>query len=124
MAAKTAGDVLDELTARGLAGENEAAAKSYISQAADEIRGYCGLPEGSSLPAGLFYAWVEVSSRLIASGGSGAAAGVVAGAVSSITEGDTTIQFGGSSQGAGMGGAGWALDGCRAVLNRYRRMAW
>lgn len=116
------GDVLDELTARGLAGENEAAARSYIGQAADAIRGYCGLPEGASLPAGLFYAWVEVSARLIAAGGvSGAAAGVVAGAVSSITEGDTTIQFGGSSQGAG---AGWALDGCRAVLNRYRRMAW
>lgn len=114
---RTDGDVLDELTARGLAGENEAAARSYIGQAADAIRGYCGLPEGASLPAGLFYAWVEVSARLIAAGG-------VSGAVSSITEGDTTIQFGGLSQGADAGGTGWALDGCRAVLNRYRRMAW
>lgn len=121
---RTDGDVLDELTARGLAGENEAAARSYIGQAADAIRGYCGLPEGASLPAGLFYAWTEVSARLIASGSTAAAAGGASGAVSSITEGDTTIQFGGLSQGAGAGGTGWALDGCRAILNRYRRMAW
>lgn len=123
MAAKTAGDVLDELTARGLAGENEAAAKSYISQAADEIRGYCGLPE--EFPSGRTVLRVgggvlaaDRVGRFRRGGRCGCRRGLL------DHRGDTTIQFGGSSQGAGAGGAGWALDGCRAVLNRYRRMAW
>lgn len=106
--AKTATDVLTELMLRGKAVGDEPAALSYIHQAAESIKAYCNLP---TVPEGLFYAWVEVASCLISSGGGGGDN------VASISEGDTSISFRPTSEQSDI------LSGYKSILNRYRRMA-
>ncbi len=105
---RTASDVLTELVKRGKAAGGEPAALSYIDQAAELIKSYCNLP---TVPDGLFYAWVEVSSCLISSGGGGGDG------VASISEGDTSISFRSQSEQSDI------LSGYKSILNRYRRMA-
>lgn len=106
--AKTSTDVLVELVKRGKAVGDEPAALSYIDQAAELIESYCNLP---IVPDGLFYAWVEVSSCLISSGGGGGDN------VASISEGDTSISFRSQREQSDI------LSGYKSILNRYRRMA-
>ncbi|MEA5134649.1 MAG: hypothetical protein VB035_00760 [Candidatus Fimivivens sp.] len=106
--AKTANDVLNELVLRGKAVGDTPAALSYINQAADSIKAYCNLP---TVPEGLFFAWVEVASCLISSGGGGGDN------VASISEGDTSITFRPTSEQSDI------LSGFKPLLNRYRRMA-
>ncbi len=106
--AKTANDVLNELVLRGKAVGEGPAALSYISQAAESIKAYCNLP---TVPEGLFYAWVEVASCLISSGGGGGDN------VASISEGDTSITFRSPAEQSDI------LSGFKPLLNRYRRMA-
>ena len=106
--AKTANDVLNELVMRGKAVGDAPAALSYIAQAAESIKAYCNLP---AVPAGLFFAWVEVASCLISSGGGGGDN------VASISEGDTSITFRPAAEQSDI------LSGFKPILNRYRRMA-
>ena len=105
--AKTSTDVLNELVKRGQAEAASASALSYIEQAAEQIKSYCNLP---TVPNGLFYAWVGVSSCLISSGGGG-------GDVASIKEGDTSITFRSDREQSDI------LSGYKSILNGYRRMA-
>ena len=106
--AKTASNVMTELVLRGKAVGDEPAALSYINQAAESIKAYCNLP---TVPEGLFYAWVEVASCLISSGGGGGDN------VASIKEGDTGITFRPAAEQSDI------LSGFKPLLNRYRRMA-
>lgn len=106
--AKTANDVLAELVLRGKAAGDDPAALSYINQAAETIKAYCNLP---TVPDGLFFAWVEVASCLISSGGGGGDS------VASVSEGDTSITFRPQSEQSDI------LSGYKSILNRYRRMA-
>lgn len=94
--AKTVNDVLTEWTARGyIAAEPSAAdtAKytSFINQGLQSICGYCKLPlDMTGLPDGLFYPWVEISYAIMQGGVFQQSSGVV----TSVKEGDTTINFG------------------------------
>lgn len=106
--AKTATDVLNELVMRGQAVGDAPAALSYINQAAESIKTYCNLP---TVPEGLFFAWAEVASCLISSGGGGGDH------VASISEGDTSISFRPAAEQSDI------LSGYKSILNRYRRMA-
>lgn len=101
-------DVLNELVMRGKAVGDAPAALSYIAQAEESIKAYCNLP---AVPDGLFYAWVEVASCLISSGGGGGDN------VASISEGDTSITFRSPAEQSDI------LSGFKPLLNRYRRMA-
>lgn len=106
--AKTETDVLNELVLRGKAVGDEPAALSYIAQAEESIKAYCNLP---TVPEGLFFAWVEVASYLISSGGGGGDN------VASISEGDTSISFRSPAEQSDI------ISGFKPLLNRYRRMA-
>lgn len=108
MAVRAKNDVLAALVTRGvIASVNDAAAGSYVDQAADSIKAYCNLPV---MPDALFWAWVDISSRLIASSGGG-------GNVASIKEGDTSVTFAAATEQPDV------LSGYKPLLNRFRRLA-
>lgn len=112
-------DVLHEWVKRGYITTDQAETDrdkylSYIDQTKYEILSYCNIPILAQIPEGLFYVWVgmawEGSQGLTAISGSGA--------VKSVTEGDTTVQF---DVGTTVTGTAQHAD-YYAMLNRYRRL--
>lgn len=117
---KTSYDVLAEWVKRGYvtqADSVEYADKyiSFIEQAKDGILAYCNIPQKANMPDGLFYAWVEIAYST--SGGTASIEG--SGAVKSISEGDTTVQF---DVGTTVVKSDKTAVDYTAILNRYRRL--
>lgn len=117
--AKTASEVIAEWVARSYITPAQALSDvtkytSYINQAKTAILDYCNLPQNiASFPDGLFYPWVEISYSIMNGGVFNQANGVV----KSISEGDTTVQFGTTANAATA-----PIVDYSESLNRYRRL--
>lgn len=110
MAAHDAAALLKALELRGLmCGATQEQALSCAEQARLMLAAYCRLPESAPLPDGLFYGWLTLTAVLIGQMGDNLAGGVTA-----ISEGDTSISF------AQSGGNLPPL--CKAVADRFRRL--
>lgn len=106
--AVTASDVLAVIQSRPQtipAGLEDAAIQSYIDEAKPIMLEYCTLPQNiQEVPDVLKYPWVEIATVLMNNGtaesyatsSSNSAPGVI----KSISDGDTSIQFGGASSSA------------------------
>lgn len=122
---KTATDVLNLWVLRGYITAEQAAAKqdkylSYIDQAKTDILTYCNLPLNiKNFPDGLFYVWTEIAWSLQQGGEFDSVTGDLT--VTSVKEGDTTVQFG-SSGGVGSLTDATATASYSAALNRFRRL--
>lgn len=123
--AKTASDVLAEWVLRGYITpeepiSNTAKYMSYINQAKTDILTYCRLPLNiQNFPDGLFYVWVEIAWGLQLGGQFNSSTGDLK--VTSVREGDTTVQFG-SSGGVGSLTSATVTTSYADALNRFRRL--
>ncbi|SDN15089.1 hypothetical protein [Acetanaerobacterium elongatum] len=113
---KTEQDVFAEISRRyGVEMMAQERYLSYICQVKEEILSYCNIPQGATMPDGLFYPWVELSYA--AARQTQTVQGT--GAVKSITEGDTTITY---DVGTTVIKNSSGLLSYANILNRYRRM--
>ena len=116
---KTITDVINEWLARGYipvgqTSEDTAKYTSFITQGKIAILDYCNLPQNIvNFPDGLFYPWVEISVSIMNGGVFQQANGVI----KSVSEGDTTIQYGTTANQATA-----PIVDYSATLNRYRRL--
>lgn len=116
---KTANDVLNEWVLRGyITAEQSSNQKytSYINQARQSIVDYCRFPPTmAALPNGLFYAWVEIGWATA----NGATTIQGTGAIKSVSEGDTTVQF---DVGTTVVSGKTVTVDYSATLNRFRNL--
>lgn len=123
--AKTANDVLNEWVLRGYITPEQSTTDtakymSYINQAKTDILTYCKLPLNiQEFPDGLFYVWAEIAWGLQRGGQLNSSTGDLK--VTSVKEGDTTVQFG-ASGGIGSMTSATATTGYADMLNRFRRL--
>lgn len=87
-----------------LCGASDTAALSLIEAARVKLLGYCNIPLKAEMPEGLAEVWCSLTARLLAEG--------YPMSVSSVSEGDVSVKFGG----------GDIFDDCMAQADRYRRM--
>jgi hypothetical protein len=117
--AKTIANVISEWVDRGYVPAEPSADDtkkytSFINQGKAAILDYCNLPQNIvNFPDGLFYPWVEISYSIMNGGVFQQANGVI----KSISEGDTTIQYGSTVNQATM-----PIVDYSDTLNRYRRL--
>lgn len=122
---KTANDVLDLWVLRGYITAEQATAGqnkylSYIDQAKADILTYCRLPLNiKNFPDGLFYVWAEIAWGLQQGGEFNGITGDLT--VTTVKEGDTTVQFG-SAGGVGALTSATSTTSYVAALNRFRRL--
>lgn len=122
---KTANDVLDLWVLRGYITAEQATTGqdkylSYIEQAKTDILTYCNLPLNiKNFPDGLFYVWAEIAWGLQRGGEFNSATGDLT--VTTVKEGDTTVQFGGAG-GVGALTSATSTTSYAAALNRFRRL--
>lgn len=96
----TASDVLAVIQSRPQTipdGLDEAVISSYVDEAKPIMLEYCTLPQNiQEVPDVLKYPWVEIATSLMNNDSSDAysMSSTSSGAVKSISEGDTTIQYG------------------------------
>ena len=93
---KTPNDVLQEWVLRGYITAEQATDPkyiSYINQAKDSILGYCNIPLKAQMPDDYFYAWIEISYATSTGGIFNKSTGVLTGAIKSVSEGDTKIEY-------------------------------
>ena len=109
MAARDTAALLQALALRGLMCDaTEQQALCCAEQARLQLAAYCRLPENAPLPDGLFYGWLTLTAVLVGQLGDNLAGGVTA-----ISEGDTSVRF----------ANGEALPPfCKAVADRFRRL--
>ena len=99
--------VLQRLKEREMLPEiSDETALSLIEAARVMLLGYCNIPLCAKMPEGLAEAWCSLAAKLSADGYSQG--------VTSISEGDVTVKFAGCED---------ALDGCKAMADRYRRFS-
>lgn len=116
---KTANEVISEWLARGYVPADPATGDtakyiSFINQGKTAILDYCNLPQNIvNFPDGLFYPWVEISFSIM----NGGVFQQANGTIKSISEGDTTIQYGTTANQATA-----PIVDYSATLNRYRRL--
>ena len=128
-------DVWKEMLARRNVAEDipEESVLPFIRQSRQEIMDYCNIPAEEELPPGLFYVWTALSAALYWQVASSVWGGSVfetegASSIKSVTEGDTTITFGGSGETATLVTAGvmetpaMVMDRYMAQLRHYRRL--
>ncbi len=87
-----------------LCGASDTAALSLIEAARVRLLGYCNIPLKAEMPEGLAEVWCSLTALLLADG--------YPLGVTSVTEGDVSVKFGG----------GETLSGCLAQADRFRRM--
>lgn len=116
---KTASDVLAEWVSRGYVTSAQAVSDvakytSFINQAKAAILDYCNLPQNIiNFPDGLFYPWVEIGYSTMNGGVFQQANGVV----KSVSDGDTTVQYG-----TDVNKAIQPVIDYSTTLNRFRRL--
>lgn len=114
--------------------EKERKLRSFIRQARQEILDYCNIPAEEEVPPGLFYVWISLAQAFFdqdSLSGSLLSGNIIreAGGVKSITEGDTTITYGGASEVSTLVSSGAAQMSERVMaryqdqLNHYRRLS-